>query len=582
MTEQRRKESPRKPNRLGFKHNCLNERKTKDVIRKTLKFVSDTVSSSLGPYGSSTIVQDTELQHYTTKDGYTILSRIGILNAAERSLLDMIRRISKNLVKEVGDGSTSCIVVANSLYNNLIKVKEKLSLPDPKLMSGLLLVKDILSQELLDAKRTVENLDEIKEIASISGNNDESIGEFVKEIYTAPDGISINKDLIFYIEQSPTEKRYFERASGYEHKRGYIDPIFIRDFKESYGKLEHPLVFMTNGTLGRSDVNVVVDIINTHITEPSQKGETVRPLIFMAKNFDNFMIELFRTNKLRFQTAFPVFPVDIATGTQKAMEKFNDLAVFLNATPLDKLENQSAESFDVIEHLGSCEAVHISEKSTKFIEGHLTTDAASKLLTELRERLSALETNDTKFDTTSDEIFLKSRIATLSNNMVKVYVGGSTEMEKRANVYLLDDALLAARTAIEHGYTIGCNLAVPYIIDNVLTMNLLQDKYGIHADNLTNCIEILLVVRESFLYAYSNILKNYFGYKNTDKINEILTKSTMPGNYKLYNLTTQKFESVDYTKIINPVKTEIEILNASFSIIGLLVNSNQFISLTMN
>jgi chaperonin GroEL len=562
--------------KFTFKHNALSEKDTKIIIKDTLKFIADIIASSIGPYGSNTIVQDTEMQHYTTKDGFNILSRLAILDAPQRALLDMIRRISKNLVKEVGDGSSSCIVVASKLYTNLLYAKKKLDIPDPILMKHLMTIKRVISSALKENRRKINSLDELRAIANIASNNNGPLADFITEIFNDGKG-GINESIVFHIDLAPNEEQSYEKSSGFEHKRGIMDMTFLRENKNLQASLKEPVVFMTNGVLDRSDLNTIIAIIERFITGPSQNKEISRPVIFLAKAFDPFVMDLFRANKQKFMSAFPVYPIDIATGTQKTLDIFNDLATFLGATPLDKI-SKTVVDFDLDTCFGTCREVHISDKRTKFIEGSINTTAALEIVTQLKSELATLEQIESKFDTSEQETELKRRIASLSESMVKVFVGGYTEMEKKANLYLVEDAMLACQSALESGYTVGCNLSIPLLISEVSAE--LQEKYAVAEEDVEPVKMLLKALGKSFLYAYWKILLNYYGYERKDKINEIITTSMQ--SKSVYNLISQSFEPMKETLVINPVKTEIEILNATFSIIGLLVNSNQFLALSLN
>jgi len=568
--EEKERKLKRKNYISNFKHNTLNAQETKKVIKETLNFVSDSISPSLGPYGSNTIIQDTELQHITTKDGYTILSRLSILEAPHRAILDLVRRISKNLVKEVGDGSSSCVVISNKLYSELLDYKRNNFITDVELLDSLKKAKNEIINELYNFSKKVDSLDIIENIATISSNNDNTIGKFVREIFTNDDG-NLNKELMFHIDLSRNEDFSFEKLNGYEHNRGFVDYSFAKEFKDSIIEFENPLIFMCDDYLRREDLQLVIELINNYIVLPMQQKKPARPLIFIAKGYDKFILDIFIANKQQYGSAFPLAAIDIATGTKNALDKFEDLAIFLGAKPLSKLNNEQYQNYDQ-SGLGECKKIIISENSTKFIEGNINTEKAERLVELLTKELDDLQRIETPFDTTEKEYFLQKRIATLSKNFIKINVGGFTEIEKKTYKYLLEDALLACKSALKNGYTIGGNLAVPACIDNILNKNTYyNDKYK----------ELLEIIKKSFLYAYWKILLNYYEFKNREKINNIIENSTKPLNYKIYNLLNKEYEDLETTTVINPVNTEIEILNATFSIIGLLANSNQFISVAL-
>jgi len=196
--------------------NIIEEESTKNKIRATLQILSKVLSGSLGPYGATTTIQDREMKHFSTKDGYDILNRISFDDELSRTILDLVRNISSNQVSTVGDGSTSAIIVANALYSAITDLKtnpdfEKIAAKD--IVDILNDIENFLEEKILNyAKPISADLNELKQIAMIASNNDELSGNLMHEIYS-----KVGKDGFITTEVlKKTEKDIYEIKKGIE------------------------------------------------------------------------------------------------------------------------------------------------------------------------------------------------------------------------------------------------------------------------------------------------------------------------------------------------------------------------------
>ena len=181
-----------------FLTNIVEESNAKAKIRATLEVISKTLCGTLGPYGSTTLIQDREGRHFASKDGYDLMNRLSFSDEVSRTVLDLVRSIASTQVLTVGDGSTSAIVVANALYNALTdpeKTKFFKRVAAKDITDILNDLSEILEEEMKGRAVPVsEDLSEIETIAMIATNNDKNSGKLFKEIYDkiGPFGIYFN------------------------------------------------------------------------------------------------------------------------------------------------------------------------------------------------------------------------------------------------------------------------------------------------------------------------------------------------------------------------------------------------------
>ena len=165
--------------------NVMDTKETQKTIELTLEYIASVLKHTLGPHSGTTLVQDRNLQHFMSKDGYTVLDNIFIRESLPRTVLDLIKRISKKLVGTVGDGSTSSVIVANSLYKNLLRICNEYNIPQRDMLPILNRLGDIFTETIYSnaVKITPENFEKIKDIASISLNNDYDTAETIYSMF---------------------------------------------------------------------------------------------------------------------------------------------------------------------------------------------------------------------------------------------------------------------------------------------------------------------------------------------------------------------------------------------------------------
>jgi len=555
--------------------NVVSQEETNRQIEGTLQFLADTLSKTLGPYGSTTIMQDRMLQHSMSKDGYTVLKGIAIKEDLPRTIFDLVKNVSKSLVRTVGDGSTSSIIVSNFLFKELNSLMKKYRIA-PKDMVDILNESAKIFSDKIRAKSTRiddDNFDIIKTIASVSTNNDATSGKLVHEVFS-----KIGRHGYVTLQGGKKSFDEYEITSGTEVHRGYIHEIYVNKEDKKTCELDQPLIFMANDLLTEQDLPMLLELVTSVVNKYK------RPLVIVAKDFDGTVKTFFHENKMKLKNDFPVVILDIPVANQKLVDKYDDLAVSLGCDPFNKAQGEQITEF-AISRLGSCSKVVVTDIHTKFVKGAGDASKIQERIESIQKTLEEVIKIDDFIDRDEDIENLKKRTASLQSSMAVIYVGGNTEQEKKTRMYLIEDAIYAVKSALEHGYVIGGNLVLPRILsqNDETTDEIVESISPILSHLFDDENELVLFLREylqaiknAFSHSYVTVLRN--GYLSEEKIAEIVTRS-LEGD-EFYNLKTRKYESDNETVIINSAQTDIEIIRATFSIIGLLATSNQF--LTMN
>jgi chaperonin GroEL len=568
--------------------NTVEERTSKNKIRATMQVISKILCGTLGPYGSTTIVQDREMRHFATKDGYDVMNKIGFDDEVARTIVDILRQVASNQVLSVGDGSTSAIVVSEALYSALTdpeneKLFEKVAAKD--IVDILNDLSDYLEVELKKRTRAVsEDLSEIEKVAAISTNNDKIAGAFMKDIYSRIGRFGfISTDVL-----EKREKDYYEVKQGIEWSRGYIDDYFAygRESKKVVHDQE-PRLFLTNSTLSYSDLEILMSSVIGDVCG-KQKAEVV----VVANNFDEDVRTFFKANRTKHMSgrgiAEMVFTVvDIDQVTTTSIHTLDDLATLAGCEIYDKFKHKPSDYLAKPERfLGRAEKVIVTAKSTQVIGKSLEGEALSRkdvavsgFKAELEKTLSVDEpTKDQEFDIYE----LRRRISCLTDSTAVIHVGGKSLTERMTRERLFEDAIFACKSAIKHGVIPGGNIMIPMILEDK-SKELARDlsaKYDyLPVESLADFFSrFLFIIKEAFKESYRNVLNN--SYFTEEEVEHVVTECIVKKLF--YNLKLHKYEPIETTSVINSVDTDIQILRSVISIIGILATSNQFITLNLN
>ena len=568
-----------------FLLNVVEETTTKNKIRATMELVAKILCGTLGPYGSTTITQDRQGRHLPTKDGHDLMVRVNISDEVARTIIEILRNITSAQASSVGDGTTSAIIVAASLYRAITDTENK-KLFDrvaPKDVVDMLNYLENILYEFIkkEAKPISEDMKEIDMVASISTNNDKETGKLVGDLYKKIGKYGfVTTDVV-----DPIEKDKVEFVEGISWKRGYIEDCFSVGTKSKKIIHEMPYLFMTDKYLTQDDLPLLADVIG-------ECARNDREVVIICNGADEDARTFFKKNRTKHlasntpELKFSVVDIDNVTATGKST--LRDLAVLTGGIIYSPLTNpQHTHPYFALhkdEFYGKAERAILSPKESQFIcDPEFLTDeeknAKDRLLADLLAELDEMEMNKEKSIEEAQRYYeLKLELNTLLGNAAVFHVGGKTLTERMSRERLIDDATKACRSALENGVIYGGNLVIPKIIttNKEYLRDKLNERFGYLVDrDLTFFEDFLNIIKETFLESYKHVLEN--ANITEEKTLEIANKCIEES--KFYNLKIREFEDMQSTEVINSADTDIQIMQTCFSIIGILATSNQFITL---
>lgn len=571
--------------------NVVEESNSKNKMRATSDLIAKALYATLGPYGSSTIIQDRMQKHFATKDGYDLMNRMDFDDPVARTILDLFRTTASNQVFCVGDGSTSAIVVANALFQALTdkdQIEHFKKIASKDIIDILNDISEVVEEELKKMARPVsDDLHEIDTIASVANNNDLDAGKLIGNIYR-----QIGKyGFIAMDVLDRQEKDTYEIKSGVEWERGYIDPIFgkVADTEKIIYDA-NPRVFISDSTLTYEDLELVlIPILKNAL---NQEGAQ---LLIIANDYNEDVLNFLKANRTKHltigskQMPMDFTAVDIDQITKESRNKLEDLAMLCGCKIYRKLFTPKAEIIaDPNQFIGHAKKIITTPKLTQVItnteelspEHRKNIDSKIKEFDKELKKLSSIEVPTKEEDMKLYE--LRQRRSRLMSSSALVHVGGKTLAERMTRQRLIEDAIFASKSAIENGYIPGGNLCIPKIlIDKKESLaSSLGVKYSyLPIENIRAFFAYFIdMLTQAFLESYRAVLNNsYMSETETEQTIEKCLKED-----KFYNLKLHKYEDWNETGVINSVDTDIQILRSCISIIGILSTSNQFITLNLD
>lgn len=575
--------------KISISTNVVEEENTKNKMRATSNLIAKALIATLGPYGSSTIIQDREGKHFATKDGYDLMNRMDFDDAVARTILDLFRTTASNQVFTVGDGSTSAIVVANALFQALTD-KEQLEyffkIAPKDILDILNDLSELIENELKKLVKPVsEDMSELDIIAAVANNNDMTVGKLIGDIYRKIGQYGfISMDVV-----DKQDKDTFEIKSGVEWKRGYIDSIFARvhgDEKIIFD--ENPRIILSNSTITYDDLETgLIPLMKAAMS----KQENTQ-LIIVANDFDANAVQFLKNNRTKHLSQkikeMNFVAVDIDQVTKESRNKLEDLAILCGCKIWDKMFTKPAEIIArPDDFIGMAEKAVITPKTTQIIKSDNVSDSVKKAISskvkEIDEELKKLSNIEVPNREEDMKIYeLRQRKSRLTSSTAIFHVGGKTMAERMTRQRLIEDAIFACKSTLEHGYIPGGNICIPKVLRDKKEAfaSILGAKYSyLPVENVRLFFAYFIdMLTAAFLESYKAVLSN--SYMSEEVIEETI-KTCLDEN-KFYNLKLHTFEDWDHTKVINSVETDVQILKSCISIIGILSTSNQFITLGMD
>ncbi len=407
----------------------------RDGLKRGVDALANAVKVTLGPKGRNVIISKSFGAPIVTKDGVTVAKEIELADALENMGAQMVKEVASKTNDLAGDGTTTATVLAQSIVKEGLKNVAAGANP-MDLKRGIdKAVEAIVENLTKQTKKVGDSSEKIKQVAAISSNNDETIGELIAQAFN-----KVGKEGVITVEEAKGTDTYVDVVEGMQFDRGYLSPYFVTDSEKMIADLDNPYILLYD-----KKISTMKDLLP--VLEPvAQSG---KPLLIIAEDVDGEALATLVVNKLRGSLKIAAVKAPGFGDRRKAM--LEDIAILTKGTVISEERGFSMEN-TTIDMLGSCEKVTIDKDNTTIVNG---AGAAKDIKTRVNQIKSQIETTTSDYDKEK----LQERLAKLAGGVAVLYVGAASEVEMKEKKDRVDDALHATRAAVEEGIVAGGGVA---------------------------------------------------------------------------------------------------------------------------
>jgi chaperonin GroEL len=519
----------------------------KNKLLEGVRKLNNSVVSTLGPAGRTVLIKDQMGEIKVTKDGVTVARAFNELEDQTESIgAELAKKVSIKSANEVGDGTTtSTLLAATMLEEGIRQINDGSNPIDIK--KGIDQAIAAVVEELKEKSTEITDDAQIKEVATISGNNDEEIGNLIS---TALD--KVGRDGVVAIEESKTGDTSLEVVEGMQFDRGYKSPYFVTDNDTMSAVLNDPYILIYDGRI--TQASELLNVLN------KVSGES-KSLLIVAEDIDGEALATLIVNKMR--GTINVVAVKAPDFGDRRTMALEDLATVTGGQVISKDKGHKLEKLQLLqfnELLGRSRTVNVSKEKTTVVDGKGSEEAISQKAEEIKLQLD-------KASSAFEKEKLQDRLGKLVGGVAIINVGGNSEIEIKEKKDRVEDALFATKAALDEGIIVGGGTALLQAskrLDNFISPN---------PDILIGRNIVKQAIQEPFVKILTNAghEENNVRFASYDLLNE--KNNTWKGlNYK-------DLAIVDFKKlgIIDPKKvTRIALENAA-SIAGTILTTESVI-----
>ena len=427
----------------------------RDGIRKGVDALANAVKVTLGPKGRNVVIEKSFGSPAVTKDGVSVAKEIELEDKIENLGAQMVKEVSSKTADIAGDGTTTATVLAQSIVNHGSKNVAAGANP-MDLKRGIDKAVEALTVELKNISQEVgANNSKIEQVATVSANNDSSIGTLIAEAMA-----KVKNEGVITVEEAKGTDTYVDIVEGMQFDRGYLSPYFVTNAEKMVTEMDSPKILIYDKKI--SNMRELLPVL-----EPvAQSGA---PLLIIAEDVDGEALATLVVNKMRGSLKIAAVKAPGFGDRRKAM--LEDIAILTGGTVISeergfKLENAT------LEMLGTAEKVSIDKDNTTIVNGAGSGDDITARVNQIKAQI---ETTTSDYDKEK----LQERLAKLAGGVAVLYVGAASEVEMKEKKDRVDDALAATRAAVEEGYVPGGGVAL------VRAASVLENLKGDNDDETT-------------------------------------------------------------------------------------------------
>ncbi|MCA0151755.1 chaperonin GroEL [Winogradskyella vincentii] len=506
----------------------------RDGLKRGVDALANAVKVTLGPKGRNVIIGKSFGGPAVTKDGVSVAKEIELEDELENMGAQMVKEVASKTNDLAGDGTTTATVLAQAIVKEGLKNVAAGANP-MDLKRGIDKAVEAITGDLeKQAKKVGNSSEKIQQVASISSNNDSTIGELIAEAFG-----KVGKEGVITVEEAKGTDTYVDVVEGMQFDRGYLSPYFVTDADKMIADLENPYILLFDKKI--SNLQEILPIL-----EPvAQSG---RPLLIIAEDVEGQALATLVVNKLRGGLKIAAVKAPGFGDRRKAM--LEDIAILTGGVVISEERGFSLENADLT-MLGTAETVTIDKDNTTIVNGE---GKAADIKARVNQIKAQIDTTTSDYDREK----LQERLAKLAGGVAVLYVGAASEVEMKEKKDRVDDALHATRAAVEEGIVAGGGVA---LVRAKKTLEKLETE---NLDETTG----VQIVNKAIESPLRTIVENAGG-EGSVVINKVLEGKKDFG----YDAKSEKYVDMLKAGIIDPKKvTRIALENAA-SVAGMILTT---------
>ncbi|WP_314338351.1 chaperonin GroEL [Capnocytophaga leadbetteri] len=507
----------------------------REGLKRGIDALANAVKVTLGPKGRNVIISKSFGSPQVTKDGVSVAKEIELEDALENMGAQMVKEVASKTNDLAGDGTTTATVLAQAIVKEGLKnVASGANPMDLKRGIDKAVVK-IVEHLAKQAKEVGSSSEKIKQVASISANNDETIGELIAQAFE-----KVGKEGVITVEEAKGTDTYVDVVEGIQFDRGYLSPYFVTDSEKMVAELDRPYILLYD-----KKISTMKDLLP--VLEPvAQSG---KPLLIIAEDIDGEALATLVVNKLRGTLRIAAVKAPGFGDRRKAM--LEDIAILTGGTVIAEERGFTLENA-TIDMLGTAERVSIDKDNTTIVNGAGKSE-------DIKARAAQIKAQIENTTSDYDREKLQERLAKLSGGVAVLYIGAASEVEMKEKKDRVDDALHATRAAVEEGIVAGGGIAL------LRAKNALAKIKPVNTDEETG-IKIILKALEAPL---RTIVENA-GVEGSVIVSKVLESSREAFGY---NAKSGQYTDMFRAGIIDPKKVTRVALENAASVAGMILTT---------
>jgi chaperonin GroEL len=506
----------------------------RDALKRGVDILANAVKVTLGPKGRNVIIDKKFGSPSITKDGVTVAKEIELKDPLENMGAQMVKEVASKTADIAGDGTTTATVLAQAIVTAGIKNVAAGANP-MDLKRGIDKAVEAVVANLKSQSQAVgEDNNKIKQVASISANNDDVIGTLIAEAMA-----KVGKDGVITVEEAKGTETEVKTVEGMQFDRGYLSPYFVTNADKMEVELENPYVLIYDKKI--SSMKELLPILEKQV-------QTGKPLLIIAEDLDGEALATLVVNKIRGSLKVAAVKAPGFGDRRKAM--LEDIAILTGGTVISEERGYKLENADLT-YLGTAEKIVVDKDNTTIING---AGKAEEIKARVNQIKAQIETTTSDYDREK----LQERLAKLSGGVAVLYIGAASEVEMKEKKDRVDDALHATRAAVEEGIVAGGGVAFIRAVESLTNLK------GANDDENTG----IQIIRRAIEEPLRQICENA-GIEGSIVVQKVKEGT---GDFG-YNARTDVYENLIGAGVIDPTKVGRVALQHAASIAAMLLTT---------